>query len=82
VRGVDFGIGQAAFRTSVGKSVGEALLALGYILTAENIEEFDGFQICRLGMFDDLEHGVMGRGLGHEHGDIPPNRGLRRQKFE
>ena len=48
----------------------------------EHVEELDAFQVGRLGLPDDLLHGVVRRGFGHEHRDVAADRRELRQRLE
>ena len=82
MRGIDLGVGQASLRISVGKSVSQAFLPIRDVFSAKNIEQFDGLQICGLGLFYNLQNGIVSRWLRHDHGDISSNGGLGWQRFE
>src|SRR5256885_3515719 len=44
-----FRVGQCALRISISKRIGQALLPLWHVLPSENIEQFDGLQIRKIG---------------------------------
>src|SRR5439155_5449341 len=67
VRDVHVGIGQSSLGASIGERVSDAFLVGGDIPAAEHVEQLDRLQVGRLGLFDGLDDGFVGRSFGHEH---------------
>src|SRR5436190_18842843 len=52
VSGVDFCIGQGAFRMAIREGVGDAFLAGGHVLAAKHVKKFHRFHVGGFGLFD------------------------------
>ena len=49
MRHVDFCIGQSPFGAAVGERISDALVLIGHVLAAKDIEQFDVLKVGRFG---------------------------------
>ncbi len=81
VGGIYLDVSQCALGVAIGEGVGEAFLSGGDVLAAEDVEEFDVFQVRGFDLLDGAEDGFVGGGFGNKHGDIAADGGERGQGF-